>query len=212
MSKKGKNHKAEGKRPKTWSERFDRVLQSQLLLGALVALLTIANAYVTYRSSKATLASSTLDFYAAREMHNASIAHLDGNARYMIDLTAYSGYRLLENREPEWARQSLSRGSEDLLAGLDRPEGPFDDEYNEVRYRASRDAVKEAQLLYDKADEASTRSERFSLASTILAIGLGATAWAGLLRERNSLRLVFSISAVVSLVVGLFMAFYYPGP
>ena len=59
MSKKGKNHKAEGKRPKTWSERFDRVLQSQLLLGALVALLTIANAYVTYRSSKATLASST---------------------------------------------------------------------------------------------------------------------------------------------------------
>ncbi len=62
-----------------------------------------------------------------------------------------------------------------------------------------------------QADEASTRSERFSLASTILAVGLGATAWAGLLRERNSLRLVFSVSAVVSLVVGLFMAFYYPG-
>ena len=66
-------------------------------------------------------------------------------------------------------------------------------------------------MLYNQADQASTRAERFSLASTILAVGLGATAWAGLLRERNAMRLVFSITAVASLITGLFMAFYYPG-
>lgn len=194
-----------------WEKRIDRVLQSQILLGALVAVLTIANAYVTYRSSKASLASSTLDFYAAKEMHNATIAHLDGNAQYMIDLTAYSGYRLLEGKDPKWAQQSLSHGSEHLLVGLERPEGPFDDEYNQVRYSNSRAAVEKAQALYNQADQTGMQAERFSLASTILAVGLGATAWAGLLRERDSLRLVFSVSAVVSLVVGLAMAFYYPG-
>ncbi len=150
MSKKGNNHKAKGKRPKTWSERFDRVLQSQLLLGALVALLTIANAYVTYRSSKASLASSTPGLLRGkRRCTMRSIAHLDGNARYMIDLTAYSGYRLLEDREPEWAEQSLSRGSEELLAGMERPEGPLTMNTMRPATGKSRDAVEEAQLLYD---------------------------------------------------------------
>ena len=157
MSKKGKHHRAGDKQPKTLTERIDRVLQSQLVLGALVALLTIANGFVTFRSIKASLASSTVDFYAAREMQQASILHLTGNAKYMIDLTAYSGYRLLEDRDPELAEESLNRGSEELLAGMERPEGPFDEAYNQARYGEARSAMEKAQELYAEADQASKR-------------------------------------------------------
>jgi hypothetical protein len=211
MAKK-KHHTKGGGGQEIWRERVSRVLQSQLVLGALVALLTVANAYVTYRSAKTSLASSTLDFYAAKEMHHATIAHLDGNARYMIDLTAFSAHRLLEDRDPELAENSLQRASEELLVSMERPGGPFDEAYNQARYGEARAAMETAQELYDQADQASLRSERYSLASTILAVGLGATAWAGLLRERNALRLVFSLAAVVSLVSGLVMASYFPGP
>jgi hypothetical protein len=208
-----KKHRTKGGGGKEiWREGVSRVLQSQLVLGALVALLTVANAYVTYRSAKTSLASSTLDFYAAKEMHHATIAHLDGNARYMIDLTAFSAHRLLEDRDPELAENSLQRASEELLVSMERPGGPFDEVYNQARYGEARAAMETAQELYDQADQASLRSERYSLASTILAVGLGATAWAGLLRERNALRLVFSVAAVVSLVSGLVMASYFPGP
>jgi hypothetical protein len=211
MSKKGKKHGSGGKRPKTWSERFDRLLQSQVLLGALVAVLTVSNAYVIYRSSKASLAGSSLDFYASREMHYATITHLDGNARYLTDLAAYNEYRLLREEDPDLAENALQHASEELLAGMVRPGGPFDEAYILAIFGEASTAMDEAQARYDEADEASLRSERFSLASTILAVGLGATAWAGLLHERNALRLVFSVTAVVSLVAGLIMAFYFPG-
>jgi hypothetical protein len=192
-----------------WVQRIDRVVQSQLFLGALVALLTVANAFVTYRSAKASLDSSTLDFYAAREMHRASIVHLSGNARYAIDMAAYNGYRLLRERDPELAAESLSRGSEELMAGLERTGGPFDEQYIDARYGEGRTALQEAQVLYEEADRASMRSERFSLSSTILAIGLGATAWAGLLSEQHALRFVFALTAIVSLVAGLLVGFTF---
>ena len=207
MSKKGKHHRAGDKQPTTLSERIDRVLQSQLVLGALVALLTIANGFVTFRSIKASLASSTVDFYAAREMQQASILHLTGNAKYMIDLTAYSGYRLLEDRDPELAEESLNRGSEELQAGLERQGGPFDEAYNQARYGEARSAMEKAQELYAEADQASMESERYALASTILTIGVGATAWAALLRKRNVLRMIFAVLALASLVAGLIVAF-----
>ena len=103
-----------------WRDRVESALESQLVLGALVALLTVATAYVAYHSTKASLDSSTLDFYAGKEMQYAALLHQSGNADYMIDLTAYNGYSLLKDRDSDLAEESLSHASEDLLAGLDR--------------------------------------------------------------------------------------------
>ncbi len=135
----------------TWKAHVEKVLESQLVLGALVALLTVATAYVAFRSTQASLDSSTLDFYAGKEMQQATILHLSGNANYMVDLTAFNAYHLLEHRNPE-------------------------------------------------------------LASAILSIGLGATAWVALLRRRSLLRLIFAILALASLIAALLMAFLYTGP
>ncbi len=63
----------------------------------------------------------------------------------------------------------------------------------------------------NEADQASMESERYALASTILTIGLGATAWAGLLREQNTLRFVFAVTAWVSLIGGLIVGFAVGG-
>lgn len=196
----------------TWRDRVESVLESQLVLGAMVAVLTVATAYVAYRSAASSLNSSTLDFYAAKEMQHATLLHLSGNANYMIDLTAYNGYSLLKDRDPDLAAESLSRASEDLLAGLDRPGGPFDEEYKQVRYGEARAALDRAQALYDRADRASVQAEHFALASGILSIGLGATAWAALLQRRSLLRMIFAVLALGSLLAALAMAFLLSGP
>lgn len=196
----------------TWRDHFESLLESQLVLGALVAVLTVASAYVAYRSAQASLNSSTLDFYAAKEMQHATLLHLSGNANYMIDLTAYNGYSLLKDRDSDLAAESLSRASEDLLAGLDRPGGPFDEEYKQVRYGEARAALDRAQALYDQADRASVQAEHFALASGILSIGLGATAWAALLQRRSLLRMIFAVLALGSLLAALAMAFLLSSP
>lgn len=196
----------------TWRDRFEALLESQLLLGALVAVLTVATAYVAYRSTQASLDSSTLDFYAGKEMQQATILHLSGNAGSMIDLTAYNSYSLLKDHDPELAEGALSRASEELLAALDRPGGPFDEEYNLARYGKARAALERAQTLYDEADRVSMQAERFALASAILSIGLGATAWAALIQKRSLLRLIFASLALASLLAALVMAFLFSGP
>jgi hypothetical protein len=187
----------------TWSKRIDRLLQSQIFLGALISLLTVANGFVAFRSTRASLDSSSIDFYASKAMQHASLAHLTGNAKYGVDTGTYNGYRILEDRDPELAQEWLSSASEELLAGLERPGGPFDEVYIAARYGEARAKFAEAEELFVEADQASMESERNALASSILTIGLGATAWAGLLQERNTLRQVFAVTAMLSLVIGL---------
>jgi hypothetical protein len=114
---------------------------------------------------------------------------------------------VLKTREPELAAESLLSGSDELLRAMARPEGPFDEEYIEAKFEVSSAALEEAEALYEEADQASALSERFSLSSTILAVGLGATAWAGFLREKNGLRFVFAVTAVVALITGLVVGF-----
>jgi hypothetical protein len=196
----------------TWRGRFEALLESQLLLGALVAVLTVATAYVAFRSTAASLDSSTLDFYAGKEMQQAALLHLSGNANYMVDLTAFNGYSLLEDRDPDLAEESLSRASEDLLTAMERPGGPFDEEYKQARYGEARAALDRAQALYDQADRASMQAEQLALASAILSIGLGATAWAALLQRRPLLRMIFAVLAIASLLAALTRAFLYTGP
>ena len=197
---------------KTLRDRLESGLESQLVLGALVALLTVATAYVAYRSTQASMDSSTPDLYVGKEMQRAAILHLSGNTNYMIDLSAYNGYKLLEDRNPELTAESLSRASEELLAAMERAEGPFDEEYKRTRYGEARAALGRAQVLYDQADQASGQAQRFALASGILSVGLGATAWAALLQKQSLLRLVFATLALASLLGALVMAFLFSGP
>ncbi len=195
----------------TWKDRIESVLESQLVLGAMVAVLTVATAFVAYRSAQVSLNSSSLDSSAGQEMQQATLHHLTGNAKYMIDLAAYNGYSLLKDRDPDLAEESLSRASEDLLAGLDRPGGPFDEEYKQTRYGEARAALDRAQALYDQADRASTQAVHFALAAGILSIGLGATAWAALLQRRSLLRMIFAVLALASLLAALAMVFLFSG-
>jgi hypothetical protein len=195
-----------------WKGHIEKALESQLVLGALVALLTVATAYVAFRSTAASLDSSTLDFYAGKAMQQATLLHLSGNAETMVDLTVFNAYHLLKDRNPELAAESLSRASEDLLIAMERSGKPFDEEYQQARYGEARAALDRAQVLYDQADQASLQAERFALASAILSIGLGATAWAALLRRRSLLRLIFAVLALASLIAALVMAFLYSAP
>ena len=187
-------------------------LESQLVLGALVALLTIATAYVAYRSTAASLDSSTLDFYATKQMQRASLLHLRGNAAYMIDVAAHDRYSELQDQAPDRAQEILNQASPELLAGLERPGGPFDAAYDSARYGEAEAAFEEAQALYDQADEASVEAEQFALGSAILSIGLGATAWAALLQRHSLLRLVFAVLAIASLLAALALVFLWSGP
>jgi hypothetical protein len=198
--------------PKTWKGRVEALMDSRLMLGALIAVLTVASAWVAYRSTSAALDSSTQDFYAAKEMQRASLLGLDGNAGYMIDLVAYNRYNELKERAPDLAEEVLNRGSPELLAGMDRPGGPFDEVYESARYGEARAALDRAQALYDQADRASLEAERFALGTAILSIGLGATAWAALLHKHSLLRLVFALLAVASVVAALALAFLLPSP
>ena len=201
-----------GGSPKTWRGRVEALMDSRLMLGALIAVLTVASAWVAYRSTSAALDSSTLDFYAAKEMQRASLLGLDGNAGYMIDLVAYLRYNELKERAPDQAEEVLNRGSPELLAAMDRPGGPFDEVYRSARYGKAHAALDSAQALYDEADRASLVAERFALGTAILSIGLGATAWAALLHKHSLLRLVFALLAVASVVAALALAFLLPSP
>jgi hypothetical protein len=177
-------------------------LFSDGFLGALVVLLTVATAYSAYRGALTGIEGDDLDFQAQRNLVLATAQFQNGNADFMEDIYTYDAYRFFTDLDDEEAAVYLERASEPLRAGLDRPDGPFDEAYQATLYGEAYALLSEVEKLEEQANRADDQARYFELALLLFAVGMAAAAWAALVGSGRRIRQIFLLTAIVSLVAG----------
>jgi hypothetical protein len=185
---------------------LSRFLASDLILGSLVAFASVMVAFAAYQSNLSS--SQQADAYVEGQMvlSLSNTEFLRVNQEIMQDYTLYDG-SIVYARDPELEAYYLDNFSDELMASMERPDGPFDDRYYEEMYADADETFAEAMDLFDIGHEANQRSDQFQLAGLIFAVGLALAAWASILREDNNLRPVFVVMSIVVLAAGLVVVF-----
>jgi hypothetical protein len=183
-------------------DRLRRFLASDLVLGSLVAFASIMVAFAAYQSNLAS--SQQADAYVEGQMvlSLSNTEFLRANQDIMQDYTLFDG-SVVHANDSDLADYYESSFSEELLASLDRPEGPFDDRYYDVMYAEADATFEEAMDLFETGHMANQRSDQFQLAGLIFAVGLALAAWASILTAGSNLRPAFVVMSIVVLAGGL---------
>lgn len=169
----------------------------------MVVILTAATAFAAYQSALTGIEGDDLDLETQKTLVVATGSFLNGNAEIIQDLQAYDAYRFFSTEDPAEAAVYLERMSVTLRAGLEQPDGPFDDDYLAATYADAKALLAQVDELETQADQIDDQNRVYEQAGFLFAIGLAATAWASLVDAGRRLRLIFLIIALICLFGGI---------
>ena len=194
------------------------VLGSEMLLGALIALLAIGAATASYLSAMSDSDQTKYNVWANQKLTNANADYLAANQQMSMDYNNYDSFYLNQDK-PDIAEYYTYNFSEELTAAVERSKAdtnenadPFDDQY----YAAMQDdytlTFKEAKVLFALAEDFNTRGDAFQLVVLIASMGLAFAAWGALLPEGSKLRLIFSVLSIGLLIYAAILWLQIPAP
>lgn len=175
---------------------------SDLVLGFLVAFLSVLTASAAYQGSIADSQESDLNVEGQKQLTEANSFYLEANQFVIYDYTLYDGWYATE--DTEIADYFYGNFSEELTASMDRSEGPFDDEYYDSMYAEADSLYDEALDYFDQAQAAGQRAIQMQLVVLVFAVGLALAAYASLIQPDKRIRVVFAIASILALIMGLF--------
>jgi len=202
-------HDAGAPEPHEPLPRSLRWLASEILLGSLIALLSVFTAFASYQGSMADSEQNKHEIEGMQVLNNANAEYLMANQDIIQDYTYFDSW-YLHQEDPDLAEYYTSSFSEALIASIDHPEGPFDAAYYEEVYAYPSSLFGEAGASFSVASEQDERGDRLQLVVMVTAVGLALAAWASLVGERSHMRLLFGALAIVALVLGVVAYFTIP--
>lgn len=180
-----------------------RLLGSELVLGSLIAILSVFTAVASYQSSMSGSEQTTHNVQGQQRLTDASAEYLTANQLIVYDYQLYDGWYTAEDEEK--ARYYQNQFSEPLQASIQAsPQDIFNDTYYTAMYADANALFAEAGTLFQKAQEWNKRGDALQLVMLIMAVGLAFAAWASLLKEESPMRLVFAILSLGMFAYGLF--------
>jgi hypothetical protein len=179
-----------------------RFLGSEVVLGTLIALLSIFTAFASWQGSIADSKQSEHELLAMQDLNDGNAEYLSANQFIVYDFTMYDGWYTADTADKEeYYQASYSEELRNAIAA--DPENPFSDEY----YDAMRATAYEYWDSFDvnsaTAGQWNNRGDGLQLVMLIMALGLAFAAWASLGKEESHMRVLFSIFALVTLVIGI---------
>ncbi len=184
--------------------KYLRFLGNEILLGTLIAILSVFTAIPSYYAS-----------LAGGEQNNAEIKGMqalnDGNAEYLTenqsigqDYNYYDNWYLNQDSNPEVAEYYQFNFSQQLQDAIARdPNKVWDDQYYTEMAVTSTELFDQSEAYFILASDWNERGDLLGLVVMIMALGVAFAAWASLLKEDSNLRLVFSFFAIAMLIYGL---------
>lgn len=196
----------EGKEQKS-SKGFFSILSSELLLGFMVAILSVLTALSAYQSSLSDSKEADFNVEGQKMLTDSNSLYLEANQFVIYDYSMYDGWYINDGKDDEIAQYYMDSFSESLIASMDRESGPFDDQYYSEMYTDAETTYDEAMGKFEDAQTAGDRADRLQLAVLIFAVGLALSAYASMLSDESKVRIVFAICSIVGLIFGLFIYF-----
>lgn len=180
-----------------------RLLASELVLGSLIAILSVFTAFASYQSSMSDSEQTTHNVQGQQRLTDAHAEYLTANQLIVYDYQLYDGWYTAEDEEK--ASYYQSQFSEPLQTSVQSGvEDIFNDAYYAAIYANANALFAEAEALFQKAQEWNKRGDALQLVMLIMAVGLAFAAWASLLKEESPMRLVFAALSLGMFVYGLF--------
>lgn len=174
------------------------------VLSCLIATLSIVAAFAAYRAAIVDSTSTDNYFLAQSYLNDSNALYLEQGQDIIYDFSAFDAYvahDILGNSElSDYYYDQLS---DELLEGMDREEGPFDQVYYDAMYAEAHDTLAFGKETFGKAAHDSNRAVAYQLTVLIMAVGLSFAAWASLAEKQKQTRFMFTMLSVATLAIGL---------
>lgn len=186
-----------------------RVLGNEIVLGTLIAVLSVFTAVASYQGSIADSKQNENEFKAMQNLNDGNAEYLTANQFIVYDYTMYDGWYTADTADKEeYYQASYSDELQNALAA--DPKSPFSEQYYDAMYASANEFWTVSDEAFQEAGQWDNRGDGLQLVMLFMALGLAFAAWASLLKEESNMRALFAALAVVTMVIGLW--FYIAVP
>ena len=179
-----------------------KFLSSEIILGTLIAVLSVLAAVSGYQSSMADSDQTKYNVQGQQTLTNANAEYLSVNQMIVYDYTMYDGWYTADNDDKaDYYKNSFSEELQTAMAAT--PDDPFSEAYYTAMQAEPQAMFDEADRLFKPAEEFNNRGDALQLILLVSALGLAFAAWASLLKDESPMRLLFAIFAIVIMVYSI---------
>jgi len=184
--------------------RFLRVLGNEVVLGTLIAVLSVFTAVASWQGSVADGQQNEFEILGMASLNDGNAEYLRANQDITQDYNYFDNWYLNLEERPDIAEYYQSSFSQPLLDAMERdPDTVWDDLYYEDIYADANAYFDESDANFAKAGEYNEQGDALQVVLMGMALGLAFAAWASLNKEESNMRLLFSAFALVTLVFGI---------
>jgi hypothetical protein len=188
-----------------------RVLGNEVILGSLIAILSVFTAFASYQGSVADGKQNDFEILGMTSLNDGNAEYLRANQDITQDYNYFDNWYLNLEERPDIAEYYQSSFSQPLLDAMERdPDTVWDEQYYDDTYADANAYFDESDANFAKAGEWNDRGDRLQLVLMVMALGLAFAAWASLVKEESRMRLLFSAFAIVTLIVGVLIYMSVP--
>ena len=182
--------------------KFLRFLGNEIILGTLIALLSVFTAVSSYQGALEDGGQNDNVIQGMKNLNDGNAEYLRANQDIVYDYTMYDGWYVSDSEEKAaYYESSYSEELQESIAA--NPDDPFSEAYYDAMRAPAYEYWDASDANYEKAGQWNERGDGLQLVMMIMALGLAFAAWASLLKEESKMRLLFAALAVITLVAGI---------
>ena len=179
-------------------------LGNEIFLGTLIALLSVFTAISSYQGAMADSEQNKFEILGMQYLNDGNAEYLRANQDITQDYNYFDNWYLNVDERPEIAEYYQANYSEQLLAAIERsPDVVWDDQYYDDMHVDATALWEDSDTNFELGSQWDERGDQLQLVMLIMTLGLVFAAWASLLKDDSSMRLVFSFFGIITFVGGL---------
>jgi hypothetical protein len=181
-----------------------RFLGNEIILGTLIALLSVFTAVASLQGSVADGKQNDFEILGMKSLNDGNAEYLRSNQDITQDYNYFDNWYLNLDERPDVAEYYQGSFSQALLDAVDRnPDAVWDDQYYEAVYADANAYFDDSDANFEIAGQWNDRGDRLQLVLMIMALGLAFAAWASLLKAEGNMRVLFALFAIMTLAIGV---------
>ena len=184
--------------------KFLRVLGNEIILGTLIAVLSVFTAVASWQGSVADGKQNEFELSGVTSLNDGNAEYLRANQDITQDYNYFDNWYLNVDEKPDAAEYYQFNFSQALQDAVERnPDAVWDDQYYDEMYADANAYFDESDANFAKAGEWNDRGDGLQVVLMIVALGLAFAAWASLLKEESNMRVLFALFALLTLAIGI---------
>jgi hypothetical protein len=181
-----------------------RFLGNEIILGTLIALLSVFTAVASLQGSVADGKQNDFEILGMKSLNDGNAEYLRSNQDITQDYNYFDNWYLNLDERPDVAEYYQGSFSQALLDATNRdPDTVWDEQYYEAVYADADAYFEDSDANFEIAAQWNDRGDQLQLVLMIMALGLAFAAWASLLKEESNMRVLFALFAVMTLAMGV---------